>query len=111
MRAQIIPCTVGFALALGAAHACAAGVTPGGTDILTKSDNNSGHALHDLGLLSPAPPSSDSPTPTSASASTMSSAEAVPELPTWAMMLFCLAGLGLAGFKKGRKNRLSPGID
>jgi hypothetical protein len=61
--------------------------------------------------LSPPPPSSDSPTPTSASASTMSSAEAVPELPTWAMMLLCLAGLGLAGFKKSRKDRLSPGID
>jgi hypothetical protein len=41
----------------------------------------------------------------------MSSAEAVPELPTWAMMLLCLAGLGLAGFKKSRKDRLSPGID
>jgi hypothetical protein len=111
MRAQIILCTIGLALALGAAHACAAGVTPGGADILTKSDNNSGHVLHDLGLLSPLPPGSDGPTPTSASAATMSSAEAVPELPTWAMMLLCLAGLGLAGFKKSRKDRLSPGID
>jgi hypothetical protein len=110
MRAQIILCAIGLSLALGAADACAAGVTPGGAGILTKSDNNSGHAVHDLGLLPPAP-SSDNSTPTSASASTVSSAEPVPELPTWAMMLLCLAGLGLAGFRKGRKDRLSPGIE
>ena len=44
-------------------------------------------------------------------AATVSPAEPIPELPTWAMMLLCLMGLGLAGFKKGRKDRLSPGIE
>jgi hypothetical protein len=110
MGAQLILCTIGLSLALGAAEACAAGVTSGGADILTISDNNSGHAVHDLGLLPP-PANSDNSTPAPASASTVSSAEPVPELSTWSMMLLCLAGLGLAGFKKGRKNRLSPGID
>jgi MYXO-CTERM domain-containing protein len=41
----------------------------------------------------------------------VSSAQAVPELPTWAMMILCLAGLGLARFKRRRKNRLSQGIE
>jgi hypothetical protein len=107
---QIILRTIGLSLALGATDACAA--MPGGADILIISDNNSGHAIHDLGLLPP-PPNSDNPTPAPASASTVERSEAapIPELPTWAMMLLCLMGLGLAGFKKGRKDRLSPGIE
>jgi hypothetical protein len=41
----------------------------------------------------------------------VTSAEPVPELPIWAMLLLCFAGLGLARLKRGRKDRLSPGID
>lgn len=103
-RAMIL--MVGLSLALGAGNARAAEGAPAGPSIQT----NSGHAVHDLGLL-PSSPNSDSSTQPSTSASAVSSAEPVPELPTWAMMLLCLAGLGLAGFRKGRKNRLSPGIE
>jgi hypothetical protein len=107
MRAQIILCTVGLSLVLGAAEACAAQASPGA---VAQLGSNSSRDLHDLGALPP-PPDADNPTPTAASAPTMSSPEAVPELPTWAMILLCFAGLGLAGFKRGRKDRLSPGID
>jgi hypothetical protein len=106
MRAHIILCTAGLFLALGAAEASAAQVAPSGA--IAQSGPNYSRDLHDLGAL---PPASDSDSPTPASASIVSSAEAVPELPTWAMILLCFAGLGLAGFKRGRKDRLSPGID
>jgi hypothetical protein len=99
---------VGLSLTVGAGDARAAQDAPAGASIQTEA--TSGHAVHDLGLF-PSSPSSDSSSQPSSSASTVSSAEPVPELPTWAMMLLCLAGLGLAGFKKGRKNRLSPGIE
>jgi hypothetical protein len=104
----MIVCMVGLSLALSAADARAAQHAPAGAGVQTGS--SSGHAVHDLGLLPPSP-DSDLSTPPSSSASTISNAEPVPEMSTWAMMLLCLAGLGLAGFKKGRKNRLSPGID
>ena len=83
-------------------------LTPAGALIQTVS--NSTHPIQDLGDLPP-PPDSDSSTPASASASSVSSAEPVPELPIWAMLLLCFAGLGLARFKRGRKDRLSPGIE
>jgi hypothetical protein len=98
-------------LAFGAANACAAGVAPGAI-IRASSDHNSGPAIHDLGLAAPTANSED-PNPTLSSASAVSSADAtpVPELPIWAMMLLCFVGLGIAVFKRGRKDRLSPGIE
>jgi hypothetical protein len=41
----------------------------------------------------------------------VSNAEPVPELPIWALMLLFFGGLGLAKLKRGRKNRLSQGIE
>jgi hypothetical protein len=110
MRDRMLLCAIGISLALGAADARAAGVSPGGGMDRAASDQNSDHGIHDLGLL---PPVGDADGSTSAplSASTVSSGEPIPELPTWAMMLLCLAGLGLAGFRKSRKDRLSPGIE
>jgi hypothetical protein len=105
---KVIACTIGLSLALGAAEDLTAQAAPPAA--LIQIAANSTHPIHDLGDLPP-PPNSDTQTPTSASTSTVSSAEAVPELPTWAMILLCFAGLGLAGFKRGRKDRLSPGID
>jgi hypothetical protein len=107
MRAQTILCMVGLSLALGAADTLAARAAPAGA--IAQSGSAPSRDLHDLGALPP--PDSDAPTPSAASASTVSSAEAIPELPTWAMILLCFAGLGLAGFKRGRRDRLSPGID
>jgi hypothetical protein len=68
--------------------------------------------MHDLGLAAPAANSED-PAPPLSSAPAVSSADAtpVPELPTWAMMFLCFLGLGIAVFKRGRKDRLSPGIE
>jgi hypothetical protein len=106
MRAQIILCMVGLSLALGAAEASAAQATS--TGAIVQPASNAGDASHDLGVLPP-PPDSDKPVP--ASAPTVTSAEPVPELPIWAMLLLCFAGLGLARLKRGRKDRLSPGID
>jgi hypothetical protein len=100
---------VGISLALGTADAYAAMDAPNGAIIQMASDQDQGHAIHDLGLLPPA--NSAEPTAAPASASTVNGAEPIPELPTWGMMLLCLAGLGLAAFKKGRKDRLSPGIE
>jgi hypothetical protein len=108
MHTQIILCTVGFSLALGAAEARATQAAP--ARAIVQSASHSSDASHDLGVLLP-PPDSDNPSPASASASTASSAEPIPELPTWAMMLVLFLGLGLAGLKKGRKDRLSPGIE
>jgi hypothetical protein len=108
LSAKIIVCTVGSFLALGAADARAAHLAS--TGAITQTAPHSGQAIRDLGDLPPAP-DSDNPVPRSASGSTVSTAEPVPELSTWAMMLLCLAGLGLAGFRKGRKERLSPGIE
>lgn len=104
---QIILVSFGLYLAIGALEACAAGAR-GGAPIEITSLKNSGHVVHDLGLLPP-PENTDNPTP--ASASKMNSAEPVPELATWAMMLLCFIGLAVAGYKKGRRNRLSQGIE
>ncbi len=100
---------VGLYLALGAPDAFAAEAR-GSAPIEITSDQNSGHVVHNLGLLPP-PANSDNPTPGPASASKMNRAEPVPELATWAMMLLCFIGLAVAGYKKGRRNRLSPGIE
>jgi hypothetical protein len=94
--------------ALGAAQAGAPQATPSGA--IPQQASNAVHDVLDLGVLPP-PADSDNSTPTSALASTVSSAAPIPELPTWAMILLCFAGLGLAGFKRGRKDRLSPGIE
>jgi len=102
---KVIACTIGLSLAFGAGEARAA---PAGAIIQVALGST--HPIHDLGDLPP-PPDSDNSTPASASTSTVSSAEPVPELPTWAMILLCFAGLGLAGLKRGRKDRLSPGIE
>jgi hypothetical protein len=106
LSAKVIVCAIGLSLALGAAEAGAAQVAP--TGAVAHPASTARDAIRDLGDLPP-PPDSDSTAP--ASASSVSSAEPVPELPTWAMMILCLAGLGLARFKRGRKNRLSPAID
>jgi hypothetical protein len=100
----------GLSLGLGAAEAYAVGVAPNGAIVELASDQASAHVSHDLGVLPP-PANSDNPTPTPQSASTVNTAEPIPELPTWAMMLVCFLGLGIAAFKKGRKDRLSPGIE
>jgi hypothetical protein len=105
----LLLCAIGISFALGVADAYAATETPGGAIIQMASDKDQGHAIHDLGLLPLA--NTEGPTAAPASASTVNGAEPIPELPTWAMMLLCLAGLGLAGFRKGRKDRLSPGIE
>jgi hypothetical protein len=99
-------CAIVLSLAFGAREARAVAAAP--ADALIQIASNSTHPIHDLGDLPP-PPDSDSAAP--ASAPSVSSAEPVPELPTWAMILLCFAGLGLAGLKRGRKDRLSPGID
>jgi hypothetical protein len=111
MRRQILFCAVGLGLALGAANTCAAGVASGAV-VRTTSDHNSGPGIHDLGLRAPAANSED-PNPALASASAVSSADAtpVPELPIWVMMVLCFAGLGIAVFRRGRRDRLSPGIE
>ena len=106
--AKMIVYALGLSLALGAAEACAAQTAPPGAIGQTALDST--RPIRDLGDLPPLP-DSDSPTPTSASASTVSNAEPVPELPIWAMLLLCFAGLGLARFKRGRKDRLSPGLE
>ena len=31
--------------------------------------------------------------------------------PAWALMAVCVCGLGVAGYRRGRSNRLSPGIE
>lgn len=108
MRRQALLYAIGLSLALAAADASAAEAARG--DAVQTADHNSGRVIHDLGPL----PSdgSDHPIPAPSSANVNSAQAApVPELPTWAMMLLCLAGLGLAGLKKGRKDRLSPGIE
>jgi hypothetical protein len=109
LSAKVIVCAIGLSLALGAAEAGAAQAVPTGA-VAHPASTAGGDAFHDLGDLPP-PSASDDPTPSPASASSVSSAESVPELPTWAMMILCLAGLGLARFKRGRKGRLSPGIE
>ena len=97
---------VGLLFALGAANISVAAVAPSRGLSETASETR---VVHDLGVLQPSANSDNSaPAPLSA---TVSTAEPVPELPTWGMMLLCLAGLGLAAFKKGRKDRLSPGIE
>jgi hypothetical protein len=105
----LLLCAVGISLTLGIADACAATDAPGGAIIQMSSDQGEGHVVRDLGLLPLA--NSEGAAAAPASASTVSGAEPIPELPTWGMMLLCLVGLGVAGFRKGRKNRLSPGIE
>jgi hypothetical protein len=100
---------MGLFFALGGPPAIAM-AAPSSTGITRGADNNLAHAVQDLGLL-PALASSEDSTPALASAATESRAEPIPELPTWTMMLVFFMGLGLAVFKKGRKDRLSPGID
>jgi hypothetical protein len=108
MRVLPTLCTTGLLFALGLAEPYATAIaSPDSAAVLKVADN---HAIQDLGLL-PAPASPDNSNPASASASTVSSAEPIPELPTWTMMLVFFVGLGLAGFKKGRKDRLSPGLE
>jgi hypothetical protein len=108
LSAKVIVCAFGLSLALGAAHAGATQADVASALIRTVS--NPTHPIQDLGDL-PQPPDSDRTAPASASASTVSSAEPVPELPIWAMLILCFAGLGLARFKRGRKDRLSPGLE
>ena len=36
---------------------------------------------------------------------------ASPESSAWALMALCVCGLGFAGYRRSRNNRLSPGID
>jgi hypothetical protein len=103
---KAIVCAIGLFLAFGATQASAAQADP--TRALVQTVSNSTQPTRDLGDL---PPPGDPDNPTPASTSTVSSAEPVPELPTWAMILLCFAGLGLAGFKRGRKDRLSPGLE
>jgi hypothetical protein len=107
LSAKVIVCTIGLYLAVDIAEAGAAQADP--ASVLIQTVSNSTHPIQDLGDLPP--PDSDSTASASASAPSVSSAEPVPELPTWAMMILCLAGLGLAGFKRSRKGRLSPGIE
>jgi hypothetical protein len=110
LSTKITICAVGLSLALGAGEARAAPAAP--THAMAQTASNSGHAIRDLGDLPP-PANSDNSAPAPASTSTVDSSDAtpIPELPTWAMMLVFFFGLGLAGFKRGRKDRLSPGID
>jgi hypothetical protein len=107
---RIILYAVGLSLALGANEARAAQVEPGRAAIEIASDQNSGYGVRDLGLLPPSA-GADNPAPALAPAATVNSAEPIPELPTWAMMLLFFMGLGLAGFKRGRRDRLAPGIE
>jgi hypothetical protein len=111
MRLLTSLCATGLCFAVGLMEAQAAGMAaPNSTAIERAAHDKLDHAIQDLGLWN-APPNSDNSIPASASASTESSAEPIPELPTWTMMLVFFMGLGLAGFKKGRKDRLSPGLD
>jgi hypothetical protein len=106
LSAKMIVCALGLSLALGAAGARSAQTAAAG--VIGQTALDSTHPIRDLGDLPP-PPDSDTSTP--ASASTVSIAEPVPELPIWAMLILCFAGLGLARFKRGRKDRLSPGLE
>jgi hypothetical protein len=110
MRGDILLFAAGLSLALSVTDPCAAGVAPKGAIAQSASDHDANQDTHDLGVLAPAA-NSDDPAPQPSSASTVGSAEPVPELPTWAMMVVCFLGLALAGLKKGRKDRLSPGIE
>ncbi|HEY1780650.1 MAG TPA: hypothetical protein VGG79_09510 [Roseiarcus sp.] len=110
MRGHVLLYAVGLSLAIGVADPCAGAVQPQGAIVRSASDHNSDQDTHDLGFFAPAA-TSDDPAPQPSSASTAGGAEAVPELPIWAMMFVCFLGLALAGLKKGRKDRLSPGIE
>ena len=105
LSVKAMACAIVLSLAFGTAEARAE-TAPTGAIIQVAS--NSTHPTHDLGDLPP-PPDSDSTAP--ASAPSVSSAEPVPELPIWALMLLFFGGLGLAKLKRGRKNRLSQGIE
>lgn len=48
---------------------------------------------------------------TGASLSTEKITGAIPEASTWAMMLIGMGGLGFAGLRKGRKDRLATALD
>ena len=95
-------------MALGAADACAAPADPVSPLIQIASDPS--RATRDLGDLPP-PADSDDAATAPASGSTVSSAQPIPELPIWAMLILCFAGLGMARFRRGRKDRLSPGLE
>jgi hypothetical protein len=107
IHAKVIAFAIALPLALGVAEARAAQAEP--ASALIQVVSSSAHPIQDLGDLPP-PPDADTPT-ASASASIVSNAQPVPELSTWAMMILCLVGLGLATFKRGRKDRLSPGLE
>lgn len=110
LSAKIIVCALGLSFALGAVKARAAQAALAGS--VTQQASTARDAIRDLGALPPLA-NADNSTPAPASASTVDSSEAtpVPELPIWAMILLCFVGLGLARFKRGRKDRLSPGIE
>jgi len=36
---------------------------------------------------------------------------ASPQSSAWALMALCVCGLGVAGYRRSRSNRLSPGIE
>ena len=108
LSAKVIVCAIALTLTLGAAEAGASEV--GSTAAIFQPASNSHETIRDLGgLLPPTDPNSGASESTGVSS--VSSAEPVPELPTWAMMVLCLAGLALARVKRSRKNRLSPAID
>jgi hypothetical protein len=108
MRILTLLFTIGLFLALGLAELCIPAMAGPDRAAITKVDEILDLSIQDLGLL-PAPGSSGASTP--ATVAIESRSQPIPELPTWTMMLIFFMGLGLAVFKRGRKDRLSPGID
>jgi hypothetical protein len=99
MLARKAALLMSFFLALGPAHANAA---PDGQVVPvygSVSDQDADRALREI------------PLPSLAASSNSAEATPIPELPTWGMMILCLLGLGLARLRRGRGNRLSPGIE
>jgi hypothetical protein len=108
VSAKLFFCTAGLLLTFGGLEARSAETAraPG----LIHSVVHSGDPVQDLGNLPP-PADADSSAPTSSSSATVSAAQPVPELPIWAMLLVFFGGLGLAKMKRGRRDRLSPGLE
>ena len=103
MRAQAILCMVGFSLALGAAEARAAPVSAG-----VQPASHSGGASHDLGVL---PVASRFRHPNSCPCFECEQRRAHPRTANLGDDGRSLPGLGLATLKRGRTDRLSPGIE